>query len=352
MKRKNRFSLYMLGLISFLSLFAKTQAASFDCAKATTSMERLICSNDYVSELDAELGQEYKKALIKYTDKKDVLIQQQRNWIKWIRSQCKDSSCLVTLYEARIGELIGGNNVVALNGPDKPNFILTNGRGTPLCEEYLRALNSTAKEDLRACKLPDLSKSAVKPVDFKPLTGEKLITIDKIVYEQNGGGPWMDWEQKWPEREKEYADGLRLLGVAQWDLDKDGNVDEVFEEAIPYSRCILPSGGLIENEWKKIDSEWKLLSSSEKNIKAKQYGYKRFYSLIKDGKLIRVSADRLINFDGNYISVSHAEMNNINTSNEWADKNWITILGVGSKLDSKGHEYRETSSVCKFWFNK
>ena len=131
-----------------------------------------------------------------------------------------------------------------------------------------------------------MSKSNIKPVEFKQLTGEKLKEIDRIIYEQNGGGPWTDWDKRWPEREKEYAKGYRLLGVSYWDLNNDGESDEIFEEGIPYSRCLLPYHGEIEEERKKIEEEWKVLSANEKNIKAEEYGFKKFHSIIKDGKLI------------------------------------------------------------------
>ena len=86
----------VIGIFGVVTFSGYLQTASFDCAKATSSMKKLICSNDYISDLDEELGQAYKEALVKYADKKDMLVRQQRNWIKWIRSQCTDPSCLAT----------------------------------------------------------------------------------------------------------------------------------------------------------------------------------------------------------------------------------------------------------------
>ncbi len=346
------FELKSISFVFFTLVSPLGIAASFDCAKAATSVEKLICSNEYVSGLDEELGQVYKEALVIYADKKDMIVRQQRNWIKWIRSQCSDPSCLATLYEARIGELVDGNNVAALNGPDKPNFILTSGRGHPLCEEYLGVLNDTPREELRACKLPDFSKSKIKPVEFKQLTGKELKAIDRIIYEQNSGGPRTDWEQKWPEREREYAVGYRLLGVSYWDLNNDGESDEIFEESIPYSRCILPNNGLIEDERKRIDEKWKVLNTSEKIIKAEKYGFKKFYSTVKAGKLIRIDSDMFLFFDGAHLSTNHAQLNRINTTTEWADKNLIEITRIDNKLDRSGKRYSRLSTECKFWFNK
>ena len=55
-------------ILSFVSLLmfsneisAKT-APSFDCAKATTEVEKLICSDDELAKLDVEMNKWYKKA--------------------------------------------------------------------------------------------------------------------------------------------------------------------------------------------------------------------------------------------------------------------------------------------------
>lgn len=341
-----------IGCFGIVVCSSELQAASFDCAKATTSMEKLICSNDYISDLDEELGQAYKEALVKYADKKDILVRQQRNWLKWIRSQCTDPSCLDTLYGARIGELINGTDVVGLNGPDKPNFVLSKGHGIPVCEEYLTVLNSNPREELHACKLPDLSNSNIKPVEFKPLTGEQLKTVDQIVYEQNGGGPWTDWEQKWPERVKEYAIGYRQLSEAYWDLDKDGNPDQIVKESYPSSSCIPRGIGNASELRRKIKKDWHGYSQEVQFESAKKNGFINFYSLIRDGKLSFVDADNFIIYDGKYLSIDQDDMVLRKTSNEWSDREWVKIWGVNPKRDDSHRDFDQTPSMCEFWFNK
>ncbi len=41
----------------------QAQAASFDCGKAKTRVEKLICANAELSKLDEQLSREYKAAL-------------------------------------------------------------------------------------------------------------------------------------------------------------------------------------------------------------------------------------------------------------------------------------------------
>ena len=48
-------------ILSFFVLF--THAASFDCKKARTSVEKHICSDANLSVLDEELAKVYKKVL-------------------------------------------------------------------------------------------------------------------------------------------------------------------------------------------------------------------------------------------------------------------------------------------------
>ncbi len=351
MKSKNRFSAFILGLLLTFSFFQKGHAASFDCEKASTALEKLICANDYVSDLDAELGQEYQRALIKYAEKKDMLIQQQRNWIKWIRSQCKDPSCLATLYEVRIGELVDGNDVSALSGTDKPNFILTDGRGLPLCQEYLDVLNNTQREDLRACKLPDLSKSNIKPVEFKQLTDENLKKVDQIIYEQGRRRTHEEWEKNWPEREKEYSIGFRKLGEAYWDLDKDGVPDQIIQESSPADNCVFLGNGEVSESRRALKNKWASYTNTEKMNIAMDVGNKNSYTLIKNDQLSYVDADNFIFFDGQYLSIDHDRLVVNKTSTDWAGREWVNIWGVDSERDDKHRNYGIAPAVCKFWFN-
>ncbi|MDR1284953.1 MAG: lysozyme inhibitor LprI family protein [Campylobacteraceae bacterium] len=58
--------------------------ASFDCKKAKTDVEKLICSNEELSRLDEELNEAYKKLLaMTNNDDKKMIIQEQREWVKY-----------------------------------------------------------------------------------------------------------------------------------------------------------------------------------------------------------------------------------------------------------------------------
>lgn len=56
-------------LIGVITAPMLAHAASFDCAKAASTTEKLICGNPAVSLLDEQLGQAYKQALTNADDK-------------------------------------------------------------------------------------------------------------------------------------------------------------------------------------------------------------------------------------------------------------------------------------------
>ena len=63
-------------------------SASFDCAKATTKIEKVICANPKLSELHEKLSARYKKALELSPVPEDSK-EQQRAWVKGWRDTCK-----------------------------------------------------------------------------------------------------------------------------------------------------------------------------------------------------------------------------------------------------------------------
>jgi hypothetical protein len=81
-------------------------AASFDCSKATSSTETLICKDTQTSALDGKLQQAYKAALAAVaSSSKKALIEEQRHWITYTRDVCQDEICLQQAYTGRIAVL-------------------------------------------------------------------------------------------------------------------------------------------------------------------------------------------------------------------------------------------------------
>jgi uncharacterized protein YecT (DUF1311 family) len=77
---------------------------SFDCTKASSGVERLICSDRDLSKLDVELNVSYLKAREKSINPKQLQAEQV-TWIKSSRNACSDKACLTSAYKQRISEI-------------------------------------------------------------------------------------------------------------------------------------------------------------------------------------------------------------------------------------------------------
>ena len=101
-------------LVLFLLLISpgNSIAASFDCSKATTKVETMVCANPELSRLDESLSRAYQVVQNRY-GKAAVL--DQRQWLL-LRDGCSTKSCLKSLYEDRIKELESPGYVARLRG--------------------------------------------------------------------------------------------------------------------------------------------------------------------------------------------------------------------------------------------
>jgi len=77
---------------------------SFDCAKASTGSERLICSNANLATADVEMSKIYRQVINNTTDKK-TLMREQNKWRKTNRDACKDVACVLNSYVVRTKQL-------------------------------------------------------------------------------------------------------------------------------------------------------------------------------------------------------------------------------------------------------
>jgi uncharacterized protein len=112
----------ILGAFFLLMIVGNGDAASFDCGKAASEVEKLICGNDELSRLDESLNKAYLEAL-KRADIKEQTIKSQRQWLKNERNACQNAECIKKAYETRIKELI----LSVRDGPDcgeKPDLDL------------------------------------------------------------------------------------------------------------------------------------------------------------------------------------------------------------------------------------
>ena len=81
--------------------FKAAQAASFDCKIASSELEKIICCDKELSDLDSSLGKLY--ASRKKTNPN--LVGEQKRWLIENRNVCQTNACLIKVYKNRIKEL-------------------------------------------------------------------------------------------------------------------------------------------------------------------------------------------------------------------------------------------------------
>ena len=79
-------------------------AASFDCSKANTTQEKLICSDDSLGALDDQLARTYKQRLNLSRDR-DSEKRSQIRWLAEVRDKCSSKDCMRSAYEGRLSVL-------------------------------------------------------------------------------------------------------------------------------------------------------------------------------------------------------------------------------------------------------
>lgn len=105
---------------------AATHAASFDCRKAASTVEKLICEDKALSRLDDEMAAVYRMFRGDLdAEKTAALVATQKSWIS-SRGACKDRACLKFSYEKRIAELrelqlMGANAVIPESTDEESN---------------------------------------------------------------------------------------------------------------------------------------------------------------------------------------------------------------------------------------
>ena len=80
-------------------------AQSFDCAKAQTRVEKMVCADRAVAELDEYLGRYYAAARAEIPAARACLQSDQAQWLKSTRDACADAACLKSAYLTRLAEL-------------------------------------------------------------------------------------------------------------------------------------------------------------------------------------------------------------------------------------------------------
>lgn len=84
------------------------QAASFPCTGTLTAVERQVCADATLSQLDEHLLRYYTAARqVLGTSGAECLATDQRRWLRTVRNACADAACLNAAYLQRLSVLDG-----------------------------------------------------------------------------------------------------------------------------------------------------------------------------------------------------------------------------------------------------
>lgn len=117
----------ILWIILGWSLLITVHAASFDCVKAKTKIDKIICTDDVISKLDDELNSVYRLSL-QNKNQAALIVQAQKQWLKK-RNRCQDSACIKSMYLSRINEFKSPSGTGKLSN-------------RPMCEKLAMLANS------------------------------------------------------------------------------------------------------------------------------------------------------------------------------------------------------------------
>jgi uncharacterized protein YecT (DUF1311 family) len=81
---------------------------SFDCAKAGTDVERMVCSDQTIASMDVQLA-----ARMKSLASDAAAGEAEKAWLHDVRDVCADSNCVHTAYQQRLSELGASSSAVA-----------------------------------------------------------------------------------------------------------------------------------------------------------------------------------------------------------------------------------------------
>ena len=81
-----------------------SSAAGFDCNRATTLVEKLICADQGLSQLDESLSKTYRRVRLSAPDPENSKLEQAQ-WLREVRDLCTDGKCLEREYRNRLAAL-------------------------------------------------------------------------------------------------------------------------------------------------------------------------------------------------------------------------------------------------------
>jgi uncharacterized protein YecT (DUF1311 family) len=230
----------LLGIFFLFTVAGEINAASFDCEKASSEVEKTICSDDELSKLDETLNKVYLQAL-KRTDIKEQTIESQKQWLKKVRDACQDADCLKEAYENRIWELSPSSHddYRWVEDPDPEVYQEIIPVDPKICRCYEENLRYFAKRNTpMSCERPIAPhlKDRIKEVEWEDLDPDQYPDLFRSIATS---GYLPDTSEDIIERDLKdiragIADKIRVFRRAKLSLVGRTQVPEYTAEPEPY----------------------------------------------------------------------------------------------------------------------
>lgn len=124
-------------LIAAVAIPIVAIGASFDCRKAVTTVEKMICASPELSALDVRAARRYADA-VATSPGANTLRRQQRDWLRNVRDRCADEACIRSAYQRRSEQF---------------EWMTTFGRENALCEDL--RVHKNRRAGLSAYAVPE-----------------------------------------------------------------------------------------------------------------------------------------------------------------------------------------------------
>ena len=230
-------------------------AASFDCAKATTKSEKFICANESISALDSKLHEVYVKAV-----KIDPsLKQEQRNWNKTVRDtmiNIGQIQPLEAVYNAQIQNLM---NVLPKEETASES----------VSETSAKVEEEQPKQEEKAVEQPKKKE--------KPQTSEfTLQCVSHFKWQNIDGTNTKPKEQPFY---KEYNPGELTLKVKDGHITQFTYIDKNDVHKANTKRVVDENGMVVFSGWKdnKKYYVWREQDSDIIRLEVREQGYSKIY---------------------------------------------------------------------------
>lgn len=244
-------------LIGFTTNSAPLWAASFDCRKASTKIEKMICGDTELSKLDDELSATYQQALKhieeSYANEADyvkqsfvpqeqqLVIQEQKQWLIDVRNACQHKECIQAVYQNRINEQLESMGKEALNTPPIQTYEVVTGTQYHLCNDLVKNFSQFPDSPSMACErkfqpnFPNLQQPIWKELSADD-SFELGIKLSKRLLSYVG---WPDYDMKMKTADSlfrsEANEGKLKAWEARFDLAQSGENVRVIK--VTRSRC-------------------------------------------------------------------------------------------------------------------